>query len=156
MWRSINDDAIQKINARSSLEKNDILFSGIGTIGRTFYLDETPKNWNISESVFTLRSKREKITPIILYNLLLSFDFQSYSIQLASGSVQKGIRMADLKKYRIALPKIEKQKELSEVLNVILKQFKFNIKQIDSLSQLRDLLLPRLMSGKIRVPVEIK
>jgi len=150
----IDDEAIKKINARSNLEKDDILFSGIGTIGRTFYIDETPKNWNISESIFTLRAKKDKITSIILYYLLLSSDFQRYAIQLASGSVQRGIRMADLKKYKVALPKIEKQKEYSEVLNAILKQFKFNIKQIDLLSQIRDALLPKLMSGEIRVKVD--
>ncbi len=149
----VNDDAIKKINTRSKLEKDDILFSGIGTIGKTFYADENPKNWNISESIFVLRAKKEKITHIILYYLLLSYNFQNYSTQLASGSVQTGVRMADLKNYKVALPKIVMQKKISKVLRAILKQFKFNIRQIDTLSQIRDLLLPKLMSGKIRVKV---
>ncbi|MGV8168820.1 MAG: restriction endonuclease subunit S [Candidatus Nanoarchaeia archaeon] len=149
----IDDEAIKKINARSKLEKDDILFSGIGTIGRTFYVDETPTNWNISESVFTLRAKKEVITPAILYNLLLSPNFQRYSVQLASGSVQKGIRMADLKKYKVALPPIHIQSKFTLTLNVILKQFKSNIRQIECLTQIRDSLLPKLMSGQIRVKV---
>jgi len=81
----------------------------------------------------------------------LSFNFQSYAQRLASGSVQKGIRMSDLKKYEIALPKIQKQKELSEALNVILKRFIFSNKQILTLTKTRDILLPKLMSGQIRV-----
>jgi type I restriction enzyme S subunit len=40
----VNDAAIKLINARSNLEKDDILFSGIGTVGITAYIDETPKN----------------------------------------------------------------------------------------------------------------
>lgn len=147
----INDEAIRKINSRSNLKIDDILFSGIGTIGRTYYVDENPKNWNISESIFTLRANKEKITPTILYNLLLSSNFQSYSKQLASGSVQKGIRMADLKNYTIPLPKIENQEKLSKIFKIILKQFKLNIKQIESLSQIQNYLLPKLMSGEINI-----
>ena len=35
----ITDDAIIKINKRSDLQAKDVLFSGIGTIGRVYYID---------------------------------------------------------------------------------------------------------------------
>lgn len=54
----IDNDAIKKINKRSDLKKGDLLFSGIGTIGRVYLIDETPENWNISESIFTLRPSK--------------------------------------------------------------------------------------------------
>ena len=99
----IDNDAILKINNRSDLKKGDILFSGIGTIGRVYLISETPINWNISESVFTIRAS-SKISPEFLYLLLIDNDMQTYSIDNASGSVQKGIRMADLKEYKFNLP----------------------------------------------------
>ena len=52
----VDDEAIAKINKRSDLKKGDILFSGIGTIGRVALIDIPTSNWNVSESVFTLRA----------------------------------------------------------------------------------------------------
>ena len=51
-----DDEALSKINSRSQLQIGDIIFSAIGTIGRTYYILEEPTNWNISETSFTLRA----------------------------------------------------------------------------------------------------
>ena len=99
----VDDEAIIKINKRSDLKINDILFSSIGTIGRTCLIDEEPSNWNISESIFTIRNN-EKISPELLFLLLLDDDLQTFATDNASGSVQLGIRMGDLKSYRFNLP----------------------------------------------------
>ena len=69
----VNDDAIIKINKRSDLKIGDLLFSGIGTIGRVCLIDIPTNNWNISESVFTMRANN-KISSEFLYMLLLSQD----------------------------------------------------------------------------------
>lgn len=53
----IDDAALSKISARSHLAKGDVLFSGIGTIGRTFICYDFPSNWNVSESVFVMKPK---------------------------------------------------------------------------------------------------
>ncbi|MFA5929326.1 MAG: restriction endonuclease subunit S [Candidatus Micrarchaeia archaeon] len=149
----VDDNALLKINARSKLEKGDILFSGIGTIGKTFFVDETPSNWNVSESIFTLRANTRLISTEILYYLLLSSNFQDYAHQLASGSVQKGIRMRDLKRYRLAVPPMTVQNETSAVFSSVLQKLIDNHNVMRSLSSIRDSLLPKLMSGKIRVSV---
>ena len=77
--------------------------------------------------------------------------FQNYIQENAVGSVQKGIRMLDINNYDFALPNIETQKEISASLTNILKQIKLNKKNIILLTQIRDTLLPKLMSGEIRV-----
>ena len=144
----IDDEAILKINKRSNLQKGDLLFSGIGTIGKVYLIDETPTNWNISESVFTMRPN-ELISSEFLYLLLLSSDMQNYSISLASGSVQKGIRMTDLKKYKYKLPTIEFMTEFTDIVRPIIKKIYLNNKETNSLLQLRYTLLPKLMNGEI-------
>ena len=103
----VDDEALILINKRSQLDKDTILFTGIGSIGRTFYIYEKPKNWNISESVFAFKAGNN-ISPEFLYMLLTSDVFQSYCINNASGSAQKGIRMEYLKKY--PMPVLEKEK----------------------------------------------
>ena len=103
----VDDEALSLINKRSQLDKDTILFTGIGSIGRTFYVYEKPRNWNISESVFAFRAGNN-ISPEFLYMLLTSDVFQSYCINNASGSAQKGIRMEYLKKY--PMPVLEQEK----------------------------------------------
>ena len=46
-----DDEALSKINSRSQLQIGDIIFSAIGTIGRTYYILEEPTNWNIYRQV---------------------------------------------------------------------------------------------------------
>ena len=112
----VDDDALTKINKRSDLKVGDLMFSGIGTIGRVYLIADKPANWNISESIFTMRPNAD-CTSSILYMILLSDKMQDYAKQLASGSVQKGIRMADMKKFKIARPQKQLQNELSDILD---------------------------------------
>lgn len=146
----IDDEAIRRIQMRSDLKVGDLLFSGIGTIGRVFLIDKPATNWNTSESVFNLRPNA-KVSSEFLYLLLLNNDMQDYAINLASGSVQKGIRMADLKKYSFFLPTLDVIKRLTSLWKPLIKQIKANEVESDSLAVLRDTLLPKLMSGEIDV-----
>ena len=102
----IDDEAVKKINARSDLREGDILFSGIGTIGRVYLVCIPPINWNVSESVFTLRAN-SRTTKEYLYLVLLSNEMQSYCDKHAHGVAQRGIRMADLKAFPFLLPSLE-------------------------------------------------
>ena len=147
---SITDEALIKINKRSDLQVGDLLFSGIGTIGRVHLIDEKPSNWNISESVFTMRPN-DLISSEFLFIMLLSQEVQEYAKSLASGSVQKGIRMRDLKAYEFILPTNEDKLALDSLLIPIIADIKSNEKEIRKLTKLRDTLLPKLMSGEIDV-----
>lgn len=149
----IDNDAIKKINKRSDLKKGDLLFSGIGTIGRVYLIDETPENWNISESIFTLRPSK-LISSEILYLLLLSEQLQGYAQQLASGSVQKGVRMRDLKAYKLAIPSNCLIEKFTELIRPLIRKNKYLEKENKRLKAIRDTLLPKLMSGEIRVPLD--
>jgi len=144
----ITDEAIKIINKRSNLQVGDVLFSGIGTIGRVYLIDKIPKNWNISESIFTIRPN-ENVSSEFLFMLLLSIEMQEYAHNLASGSVQKGIRMADLKKYPVSLPPRQIMEELTLMLRPLIHLIKQYECESDKLVILRDSLLPRLMSGEI-------
>ena len=146
----INDEAIEKINKRSKLQAGDLLFSGIGTIGRVALITETPQNWNTSESVFNMHPS-EGISSEFLYLLLLSDEFQNYVKINAQGGVQQGIRMASLKQYQMALPNDRALRAFDNIATPIVSLIKENDKEIDRLASLRDALLPRLMSGELKV-----
>ena len=146
----VTDEAIEKINKRSKLQTGDLLFSGIGTIGRVALITETPNNWNTSESVFNMHPT-ENISSEFLYILLLSDIFQQYVKLHAQGGVQQGIRMASLKEYSMAIPDDLVLRQFDNVIIPIISRIKNIDKQNDSLAELRDTLLPKLMSGEIKV-----
>lgn len=147
---SITDEALIKINKRSDLKVGDLLFSGIGTIGRVHLIDEKPTNWNISESVFTMRPN-ELVSSEFLFIMLLSQEIQEHAKTLVSGSVQKGVRMRDLKAFEFILPNEKDKSFLDSLFIPIVAHIKSNEKEIRELTKLRDTLLPKLMSGKIDV-----
>ena len=146
----VDDEALEKINKRSDLQQGDLLFSGIGTIGRVYLIDEPVVNWNISESVFTMRPVKE-ISPVFLYLMLLNKDIQDYCQSNAHGCAQKGIRMADLKAYETIIPDKETLESFVTIASKFINRSKSLRKQIRNLSEARDRLLPKLMSGEIEV-----
>lgn len=146
----VNDDAIIRINKRSDLKIGDLLFSGIGTIGRVCLIDIPTNDWNISESIFTMRANK-KISSEFLYMLLLSQDVQNYCQSKANGSAQKGIRMGDLRKYAFLLPTKNVINDFTSQISPILRNVSLLRNKNKNLIAQRDLLLPRLMSGKLKV-----
>ena len=144
----VDNEALEKINKRSDLKIGDILFSGIGTIGRVALVDIPTNNWNVSESVFTLRAN-DIVTKEFLYLMLLSPDMQNYCQSNAHGAAQKGIRMADLKAYSFNLPPFGVIQKFTNLVTPTIKKVSSIRNQIRLLTEARDRLLPKLMSGRI-------
>ena len=144
----VDNEALEKINKRSDLKIGDILFSGIGTIGRVALVDIPTNNWNVSESVFTLRVN-DIVTKELLYLILLSPDMQNYCQSNAHGAAQKGIRMADLKAYSFNLPPFELVQKFTSLVTPTIKKVSSIRNQIRLLTEARDRLLPMLMNGEI-------
>lgn len=146
----VDDEAIELINRRSDLQLGDVLFSAVGTIGRVYLVSIPLGNWNVNESIFTLRAN-ELVSKEFLYLLLLSFDLQQYCKANSHGVAQPGIRMADLKQFELKLPDAALMREFTAQVGPLIKlaqSFKENAKR---LQEARDRLLPKLMSGEIEV-----
>lgn len=145
----VDDEAFEKINKRSDLQQGDLLFSGIGTIGRVYLIDKPVRNWNISESVFTMRPNTD-IPSTFLYSVLLDKEIQDYCQSNAHGCAQKGIRMADLKAFELLVPSKEILNSFGKISSNFVKQVKDKTSQIRILKEARDRLLPKLMSGYVK------
>lgn len=146
----VDNVALEKINKRSDLKTGDILFSGIGTIGRVYLIDIPTNNWNVSESVFTMRVN-ERVSKEFLYLMLLSDDVQSYCDLHAHGVAQRGIRMADLKEYKFVLPENKIIDSFTTMVEPIIEKTQFLRKSINHAAESRDRLLPKLMNGELEV-----
>ncbi len=118
-----------------------IIYTGrVGTLGKVFRV-ENEKVW-LSDNTLVIK-------PINYYNFIyfiLKFSkLDNYDV----GSTQPLIRQSDIKEIEIKLPPAESLTIFENMTNVYFNKIKENSKQIQTLTQLRDTLLPKLMSGEV-------
>lgn len=119
-WESkdkINSEGLQRINERSNLEVNDVLFSGTGTIGKVSLIEKEPKNWNVKEGVYILKPKKEKVIPTYLMYLMRSNYMKKLYSDYIVGSPVSSIPMKELKKIKISLPSLQEQERIVNILD---------------------------------------
>lgn len=148
---TIDETARQIVHRRSDVSVRDILFASIAPLGRCYLVQEAPQDWDINESVFSIRYNKETITPEYLYMHLQSEAFIKESTACSTGSIFKGIRINSLMDSKIIIPPMQVIEDFSkEVRPFFALQNKLN-KETHALTQLRDWLLPMLMNGQATV-----
>ena len=93
------------------------------------------------------------IVPRLLYLILKrqeSIDEFNYIAESRSGTFPQ-ITFEAVSYFKISLPPLEVQKYLMPLFTNLLEKKEFNISQIESLTKARDSLLPKLMSGQLRI-----
>lgn len=120
-----------------------ILTGRVGTLGKV-YLSEG-KVW-ISDNVLIVNPFEEKFFYPIYFHLK-TVDFESLNV----GSTQPLVTQTELKKIEFRIPIQEKFEKFIMVCVDSFEKISKNKIQIRTLTQLRDTLLPKLMSGEVRV-----
>ena len=121
--------------------------------GKTCYvnfLDEEEIGWGSTEYI-VIRMKKH-FHPFISYILAKDKDFRDFAISSMSGSSGRQRAQASvIKEYNMKIPPLATIEELNLQLAGITPKLEINAKQIRTLEKLRDTLLPKLMSGEVRV-----
>ena len=148
----IDDAALSRINERSDLRKDDLLFSSIGRIGDAYLIVETPTNWNINESVFALRPNSRIISPLMLFWLLTSENVRRRLIESTTGSTLKSIKLGDLKEIECRFPKdIEEQNAIATILYDMDNEIKESLKKLAKYRLIKQGVMNELLTGRIRL-----
>jgi len=148
---TVDEGARAIIHARSSISIGDILFASIAPLGRCYLIQSEPTDWDINESVFSIRSNTEVVTPEYMYMYFMSDMFIKGATSSSTGSIFKGIRintLLDMLSVHPAKPIVDAfTAEIKPLL--ALKEQKMQENQ--ELAKLRDWLLPMLMNGQATV-----
>jgi type I restriction enzyme, S subunit len=147
----IDDEALQIIDRRSQLQPGDTLFTSIQPVGVTYLIQEKPINWNINESVFTIRPNYEQVSAEYLFLLLSSDEMKAFTKHSSAGSVHKGIRHGVLKTFRLPYGNKNLIDQFSEIVRPLLRRVYTLDQETQQLTSLRDFLLPMLMNGQVQV-----
>ena len=147
-YRSISKNTFDSLRLRTKLAKGDILISSVGTIGEIAIVEEDPLNYEFQRSVAIVKPK-EKIGTYFLYNALLASKTRLQ--HAAHGAVQQCLFLGDLKKFKVNCYDIEKAFLYNETVKPLFEEIAKLHQESDRLSTLRDTLLPKLMSGQIKL-----
>jgi len=126
------------------LFNEDLILTGrVGTLG-TVYISRG-KAW-ISDNVLISKPLSAEGFYFVYFNLK-RFNFEG----LNRGSTQPLITQTDLKNVEVIIPKQEVLEAWHNVASPVFAKIYNNNSQIQTLSKLRDALLPKLMKGEIKV-----
>lgn len=127
------------------LYNEKLIFTGrVGTLGNIFRI-ENEKVW-LSDNTLIIK-------PLEYFNFIYFLLKNSRLRDYNAGSTQPLIRQSDVKEIDVVLPPKEVLKEFESFTEGIFRKIKSNRTQIRTLTELRDTLLPKLMSGEVRVEV---
>jgi len=144
------DDETQQSISRYIVSTGDLLISIVGTIGLTAIIDHTLNKANLTENCVKLTNIKN-VTP----EYLLLFLRSSQGIEAISkgtvGAVQLKLPIKNIQSIAVPLLCDGELRYLNETLSTIFSQISANIVEIKQLADIRDTLLPKLISGELDV-----
>ena len=145
------DDETNTLLSRSVIRVSDIIFTIAGTLGRFAFVRDDLLPANTNQAVAIIRADTSKINPVTLYSFFvggLHLDFYTKNIQQA---VQANLSLKTIKALPLSLPPEETLAEYSALIEPIFERIFQNYAESRRLAELRDTLLPRLMSGELSI-----
>jgi len=151
--KNINEEEYEKMRRNDCVPLNkDILVAKDGSYLKEIFLCMQEEKQAILSSIAIFRSNSNIIYPELLLQLLrLPSVRKDVGDNYVSGSALPRIVLKDFKKFRFVIAPIEVQSQIIDAIRSINSQIYIKDLETRRLAELRDTLLPRLMSGELRV-----
>ncbi|NLK71457.1 MAG: restriction endonuclease subunit S, partial [Clostridiales bacterium] len=104
--------------------KGDILLSSVGTLGVSWLVDE--EEFYFKDGNLTWLRCNEQTTPEFLYLWLNSPEAQNQIDAMCIGSTQKALTIETLNKFNVALPTLDIQNKICQIINPISQKITVN------------------------------
>lgn len=136
--------------AKSSLDGNEVIISNVGDVGTVF----RPPRWlglpmTLGSNAVAL--KKPEMVAFLYFHF--SGPQGQHDIQsIVTGSAQLKFNKTNFRALRILLPDSKCLAAFEAVANTLWSRVENNLAQAQTLAALRDTLLPRLISGQLRLP----
>ncbi|HYX05626.1 MAG TPA: restriction endonuclease subunit S [Bacteroidales bacterium] len=135
---------------RSHPAPGDIIFVNKGTPGCVNLVPE-PVDFCIAQDMIALRVNKTIINNIFLFLYLRSRTTQHEILNTSVGTTIPHLKKTDLLKFNISIPNHFILEKFEKILRPSFNKMNNNNLQIRTIEALRDTLLPKLMSGEVRV-----
>lgn len=142
--KKITELGVQK-SATKILPENTVIVVARGSVGKYGMIT---KPMAMNQSCYGIYSKSQYSQPL---TYLLIQSLIKHFIQVSYGSVFDTITTSTFQNINVLVPPKEVFVEISREVDTYFEQIKENIKENQTLTQLRDTLLPKLISGEVRL-----
>ncbi|MFQ2004810.1 restriction endonuclease subunit S [Aeromonas veronii] len=105
-----------------------------------------------SLDVGIVRPVEDNVSRQFLYGLFRTEPFQNHTFAHTSGTTVLHLAKDGVGSFEFACPPVELVKAFTEIADSLAERRQTNIDQMRTLANLRDTLLPRLISGQLRLP----
>jgi len=147
----ISNERFDEIEAKFGAPvEGDILLTSVGTLGVTYQVKANDRFY-FKDGNLTWFKDFKRISSNIIFCWLNSKDGKEQLDNISIGSTQAALTIQGLKSLELNLPSPDVIQKLDEQLVGIYQKVQANQSQIQTLENLRDTLLPKLMSGEVRV-----
>lgn len=133
--------------------KNSVWFAKMKESRKLIYVGNN-NNFLINETIFSTGFagiESNEIGINYLWTYLLTEDFDNKKNLLSNGTTMQAINNANINRIKILIPEEEVLEKFNELVKPMYEIISIYKNQNITLAQLRDTLLPKLMSGEIRV-----
>lgn len=142
------EDISKAESSLHSFKKEDILFGAMRPyFHKVLY---APFDGITRKTCFVIKAKEKEYIDW-LYLLLYQKNTVNFATTVSVGSTMPYVRWNDFSRMNIVVPDKKTAQEFSEKASPILKRINIFFFENENLAKQRDLLLPRLMSGKLEV-----
>ncbi|SIO29791.1 restriction endonuclease subunit S [Fibrobacter sp. UWB11] len=138
----------ENIKKRSGLSTGDILFSNIGTVGNCCIVNYN-QEFSVKNVIIFKPNNTSKTA--YLYYWMLNDSMQAVFATQTNGASQQFVGLNFMRRHKILVPELKVLTAFGNIIKPIIEQKNMLQKTNDNLIKQRDLLLPRLMSGKLAV-----
>lgn len=137
---------------KGKLQHGDVVLTTRGTVGNVAFYNETMtfSEMRINSGMVILRNLGV-VSPEYIYTALRHEYLQKLMTLYASGSAQPQLPIKDMKRMKIIKADEKTMERFTEMSADIYNQISLLIMKNQTLTKQRDMLLPRLMSGKLEV-----
>jgi type I restriction enzyme S subunit len=147
----VDEIVVKNLDKKFKIKSGDFLIAMTGAeIGKIGIVENTEKELWVNQRVGKIEAKIP-YGDIIGYMALKSREGQDHIINACSGSAQENISTTGIEEMIFSSYDSEKANAFGQQAQSLFVKIFFNLKQISTLTQIRDTLLPKLMSGEVRV-----
>lgn len=136
---------------RSILKDGDIVFTIAGTLGRFALIDSSVLPANTNQAVAIIRANRNLVEPEYLYSFFVGNWHNDYYTKRIQQAVQANLSLGTIKSLPIPILSKAAMNNYLETIGPIIRMTKDNEIETTQLKNIRDTLLPKLMSGELDV-----
>lgn len=137
---------------RFKLSRGDLLVGMTGYVGETGLVPSIEPPAYLNQRVGKFSTKCGLADLGFVYCLVRNQDYKTYAELKSHGSAQANVSGTDLMAYPCVLPEPRILDQFNGMLCPIIRDILENHDESQSLAQLRHTLLPKLISGELRVP----